>query len=172
MPGGGNYPYMSSSQWNSAPFNQHEYPDEEFDVTISQTLSKDTTVWTNDYILEDDGEGYRSYDTSETRWTEVYRKTKLTPLDIINACKTLAQHLLQLGTTYIGPLHMDALIEECEGWVEDDYEVNYQAMTITEDEVRKDFQRFIRQEAMRANTTQDVIMGILNLPFDSETLKP
>ena len=172
MPGGGNYPYMSSSQWNSAPFNQHEYPDEEFDVTISQTLSKDTTVWTNDYILEDDGEGYRSYDTSETRWTEVYRKTKLTPLDIINACKTLAQHLLQLGTTYIGPLHMDALIEECEGWVEDDYEVNYQAMTITEDEVRKDFQRFIRQEAMRANTTQDVIMGILNLPFDSKTLKP
>ena len=45
-------------------------------------------------------------------------------------------------------------------------------MTITEDEVRMDFQRFIRQEAMRANTTQDVIMGILNLPFDSETLKP
>lgn len=125
MPGGGNYPYMSSSQWNSAPFNDPIIPEQEFDVTVSQTLSKDTTVWTNDYILEDDGEGYRSYDTSETRWTEVYRETKLTPLDIINACKTLAQHLLQLGTTYIGPLHMDALIEECEGWVEDDYEVNY-----------------------------------------------
>lgn len=45
-------------------------------------------------------------------------------------------------------------------------------MTITEDEVRKDFQRFIRQEAMRANTTQDVIMGILNLPLGLETLKP
>lgn len=45
-------------------------------------------------------------------------------------------------------------------------------MTITEEEVRKDFQRFIRQEAMRANTTQDVIMGILNLPLGLETLKP
>ena len=45
-------------------------------------------------------------------------------------------------------------------------------MTITEDEVRKDFQRFIRQEAMRANTTQDVIIGILNLPLGLETLKP
>lgn len=45
-------------------------------------------------------------------------------------------------------------------------------MTITEEEVRMDFQRFIRQEAMRANTTQDVIMGILNLPLGLETLKP
>lgn len=45
-------------------------------------------------------------------------------------------------------------------------------MSITEEEVRKDFQRFIRQEAMRANTTQDVIMGILNLPLGLETLKP
>lgn len=44
-------------------------------------------------------------------------------------------------------------------------------MSITEEEVRKDFQRFIRQEAMRANTTQDVIMGILNLPLGLETLK-
>lgn len=45
-------------------------------------------------------------------------------------------------------------------------------MSITEEEIRKDFQRFIRQEAMRANTTQDVIMGILNLPLGLETLKP
>lgn len=45
-------------------------------------------------------------------------------------------------------------------------------MSITEEEIRKDFQRFIRQEAMRANTTQDVIMGILNLPLELETLKP
>ena len=52
-------------------------------------------------------------------------------------------------------------------------------MSITEDEVRMDFQRFIRQEAMsirqeamRANTTQDVIIGILNLPLELEALKP
>ena len=45
-------------------------------------------------------------------------------------------------------------------------------MSITEEEVRMDFQRFIRQEAMRANTTQDVIIGILNLPLELEALKP
>ena len=33
-------------------------------------------------------------------------------------------------------------------------------MTITEDEVKKDFERFIRHEAMQANTTQDEILRI------------
>ena len=39
-------------------------------------------------------------------------------------------------------------------------------MTITDKEVREDFQRFIRQEAMRANCSQEKIMGILNLPLE------
>ena len=34
-------------------------------------------------------------------------------------------------------------------------------MTLTEEEIREDFQRFIRHEAMRANTTQDVITKII-----------
>ena len=33
-------------------------------------------------------------------------------------------------------------------------------MAITEDEIKKDFERFIRHEAMRANTTQDEILRI------------
>ena len=33
-------------------------------------------------------------------------------------------------------------------------------MTITEEEIKKDFERFVRHEAMRANTTQDEILRI------------
>ena len=35
-------------------------------------------------------------------------------------------------------------------------------MTITEEEVKEDFARFIRHEAMRANCTQDEIISIIN----------
>lgn len=35
-------------------------------------------------------------------------------------------------------------------------------MTITEEEVKEDFARFIRHEAMRANTTQDEILNIIS----------
>lgn len=35
-------------------------------------------------------------------------------------------------------------------------------MTLSEKEIFGDFQRFIRHEAMRANTTQDEILNIIN----------
>ena len=35
-------------------------------------------------------------------------------------------------------------------------------MTISEDEIKKDYLRFIRHEAMRANTTQDEILNIIS----------
>jgi hypothetical protein len=44
------------------------------------------------------------------------------------------------------------------GWIK-----NKIHMTITEKEIREDFARFIRHEAMRANATQTEIMQILNL---------
>lgn len=36
-------------------------------------------------------------------------------------------------------------------------------MTISEEEIRKDFERFIRHEAMRANCTQKEIIEILEI---------
>ena len=35
-------------------------------------------------------------------------------------------------------------------------------MTITEEEVKEDFARFIRHEAMRANCSQNEIINIIN----------
>ena len=42
-------------------------------------------------------------------------------------------------------------------------EQNINRMTISEDEINEDFKRFIRHEAMRANTTQEEIKEILGL---------
>ena len=38
-------------------------------------------------------------------------------------------------------------------------------MTITEKEIREDFERFIRHEAMRANITQEEVIEIIGLMF-------
>ena len=42
-----------------------------------------------------------------------------------------------------------------------------EAMTISEKEIREDFRRFIRHEAMRANCSQDEIINIINLNKES-----
>ena len=119
----GYYP-MGAEFDASAPYNEVAIPEREFEVTCSQTLSKSTSIWTDNYTPEyDDENGHAYADTFDTNWREVYKDVAMTPLDIINACETLAKYLLEQGTTSIGPLHMKELIKECEGWNDDDYEV-------------------------------------------------
>ena len=44
-----NYPPMSQSEWDNAPWNQEENEEREVEVTISVTLSKTVKVYTKDY---------------------------------------------------------------------------------------------------------------------------
>lgn len=116
----GYYPPGAEFDTN-APYNQHENPEEEFEVTISQTLSKTVTVFTSNYNLEVDcdEEGcYRNCDTSDTPWKEVYEEDYHTPLQLIGFLKRLLE-----GNEHISDSLKKQLIEECEGWCEDDYEI-------------------------------------------------
>ena len=67
-----NYNYPVGADNKDAPWNKEEAPIKEFDVFISQTLSKSTTVSTNNYIYNvekgEDGEVEEDVDTSETNW--------------------------------------------------------------------------------------------------------
>ena len=91
-----NYPAMSQSQWDSAPFNEPDVPEKEFDVTISQTLSKSTSIYTQDYQPEYDEENGHVYaDTSQTDWKKAYNDAAMTPLDIIQSAEKIAKALLE-----------------------------------------------------------------------------
>ena len=140
-----NYPAMSQSQWDSAPFNEPDVPEEEFNVTCSQSLSKSTTVWTDNYIpgasgadYEPDGEGgycavgwHDDPDTSDTNWMEEYHDNDhYTPIQLIELFKETLKNQLESweGTedTNAGRSQIKRikhLIEECDGWTEDDVEV-------------------------------------------------
>jgi hypothetical protein len=102
----------------NAPYNQVENPEEEFEVTISQTLSKTVTVFTSNYNLEvdcDEGGCYRNCDTSDTDWKEVYAEDYHTPLQLIGFLKRLLK-----GDEPISDSLKKHLIEECDNWCEDE----------------------------------------------------
>lgn len=102
----------------NAPYNQHENPEEEFEITVSQTLSKAVTVFTSNYNLEVDcdEEGcYRNCDTSDTPWKEVYEEDYHTPLQLIGFLKRLLE-----GNEPISDSLKKQLIEECDNWCEDE----------------------------------------------------
>ena len=141
-----NYPAMSQSQWDSAPFNEVDTPDKDFGVTCVQTLSKTVTVTTNNYIpgasgvdYESDGEGgycasgwQDPDDTSDTNWKEAYRLNGyMTPMQLLEVLKGyLEQDLQNVEEIAIKrnqnkeflERKLKFLIGECEDWTVDEEE--------------------------------------------------
>ena len=50
-----NYPPMSQSEWDNAPWNQIDNPKKEIEVTVSVTLSKTVKIKVSDYEIADSG---------------------------------------------------------------------------------------------------------------------
>lgn len=91
-----NYHYAPGSDTPDAPWNQVENPEEEFNVTIIETLSKDVTIFTTNYNLEvdcDEDGCYRNCDTSDTDWKDEYKKQGCTAIETIIAVKTYLEEV-------------------------------------------------------------------------------
>lgn len=52
-----NYPIMSQSEWDNAPWNEEENDEIEVEVTVSVTLSKTFKIKTKNYTYYKDSEG-------------------------------------------------------------------------------------------------------------------
>lgn len=104
-----NYPPMSQSEWDNAPWNEKEVPEKPFNIYASQSLSKDTWVTTKDY-----GE--------DINFEKAYKEEHMTPLQLINEFKALlTKHLPDPIVNLKEYRRWKHLIAECEGWEEDDF---------------------------------------------------
>ena len=120
--------YPPGSEFDpGAPWNEQEVPERQFDVCISQTLSKSTSVTTNDYapkVDEDEDGFYESADASDTDWKKTYKNEHLTPLQLIGEFKDfLTKHLPDPIIDVKGFQRVKYLIDECEDWTEDETEI-------------------------------------------------
>jgi hypothetical protein len=119
-----NYHYPAGADNEMAPWNEPVIPEKEFDVLVSQTLSRDTSIYTNDYCPEFDEEtGHTDANTECTDWKKAYSNAAMTPLEIIGAAEKIAKALLEQGQTRVGGVYLKSLVSDCEGWNEDELEV-------------------------------------------------
>ena len=131
-----NYDYPSGADTPDAPWNEVDVPEQDFNVTCSQTLSKTVTVTTNNYIPGASGVDYESDedggyavswhdpdDTSNTDWANEYHDNDYhTPLQLIQLLKQVLETDLQHGIVFKSPKFTQDLINECADWQEDETE--------------------------------------------------
>ena len=98
-----NYPPMTQSQWDEAPFNEVDPPKKEVTVCFSQSLSKSVN------ILADYDDYYEDF--IDLKYD--YNKQHLTPLEIIEEFKKA----LEKGEI---PKNKQYWIDECKGWINDE----------------------------------------------------
>lgn len=118
--------YYPAGAYNdpNAPYNEVVVPDKTFDVLISQTLSKNTDVTTNDYTPIFDEECGPYVDTEYTDFENAYMEEHMTPLQLIEKFKEfLTKHLPDPVVDLAEHKRWKKLISECENWVEDEIEI-------------------------------------------------
>lgn len=132
-----NYNYPAGSDTPDAPWNEPTTPDMDFEVTCSQTLSRTVTVTTNNYVPGASGVDYEPNDeggydacgyqdladTSDTNWADEYHSNGYyTPLQLIQLLGEVLKNDLEHGIVFKNPKFTQNLINECEGWAEDETE--------------------------------------------------
>ena len=120
----GGYP-IGAEHDSSAPYNQKDTSVKEFDVIISQTLSKSTTVYTNDYKeeVDEDEEGKRLVtNTSDTNWLEAYKENHLTLPNLLKNVREILKDNLR-KSKWDEKKNLKFYIDELSNWVEDEIEV-------------------------------------------------
>lgn len=132
-----NFIYSAGADTPSAPWNQSDLEEKEFDVTCSQTLSKTSTVFTSNYTpgaveaeREWDEDGYHTVyvrdpdDTSNVIWSEEWHDNDhYTPLQLIELFqKYLLDEVNGSCTVNKNNTYLNHLISECNNWTEDETE--------------------------------------------------
>ena len=121
--------YPMGAQYNSmAPYNEYENMEREFALTISQTLSKDVIASSRNYVSEVEMDEDGMYDEylveSETDFHRIFKDSGLhTPLQLIAILRDKLQEELDAADPNVGHNDLVSLIAECNGWIEDDFEV-------------------------------------------------
>lgn len=115
-----NYPTMSQSEWEDAPWNKEENKPRKIQVTVSITLSKTVEVEVTDYNTEKDydeeGHPITNYDYSECNLEQAVKDQITLPNEAYNEL----HHAVFLTEDY----KARQSLEDLKDWYEDDFTVN------------------------------------------------
>ncbi len=114
-----NYGYPMGADTPSAPWNQVEIPEREFDVVGVFTLTGTAKISSSNYMCDESPDG--SYiDTSDIDWREEYTSQAYTPIELINKYKEELLEKKKTLTKHSEIAEVEGLIRACESYEQED----------------------------------------------------
>ena len=122
-----NYPPGAAND-PRAPYN--ERPMEEVEVTVKTSLIKETVVeasgghWVRETEIEPDGtrSTVSFYETDEDL-KETFLNAHRSAIQIIRDCEKIANALLLNGKRFFAGIYLPTLIDDCDDWEEENFEI-------------------------------------------------
>ena len=130
-----NYNYPLGANTPDAPYNKSDQKPVQVKVTISQSLSRSTTIEVTDYIAKEyadaeyDEDGYLNitggikYDFSDSNLLEAYKIDNWTIPELLNELKNYIQQDLDKGCSKSKESYLKHMIASCEDWELDEEEI-------------------------------------------------
>ena len=119
-----NYPRMSQSEWDNAPFNeQAQQKEKAFPCHVSVTLERNVNVPTTQYLesyeRDEDGECVQDIDTENVDFESEYKENCFTIPDMLQELKGYVEHDLSVSGKHTSKgKYLSRLLEACQGWME------------------------------------------------------
>jgi len=114
-----NYPPMSQSEWDNAPFNEPIIPERDFDIDVEFVMSKTVTVTTNDYAPEyDEEDGHTYANTDDTNWENAYDQSgHCTIPELLDELKGFIEKEIPRVAANSGRgRELQRMLESCQDW--------------------------------------------------------
>ena len=119
-----NYPPGAAND-PRAPYN--ERPLEEIDVTVKTSLIKETVIetseghWVQETEIEPDGtRSHVSFFEPDVDLKETFLNAHRSAIQIIRDCEKICKALLADGNRFFASIYIPTLIDDCEGWEEEE----------------------------------------------------
>jgi hypothetical protein len=114
-----NYPHMSQSEWDNAPWNEPVIPEQDFEVDVEYVLQKKAVkVTTDDYSPEFDEEtGHVDANTEDTDWENAYENSHYTIPELLSELESyIKQDLERYKGSATKERQLKEMLEDCQGW--------------------------------------------------------
>ena len=103
----------------------------EFEVTVRQTLTKTTSVFTEavhecverDYDATAGGYAYTPFAEPDCDLKELFAEQQRSALEIIRCCERICKQLLNEGRRSCAKVDLAELLDACAGWEEEEFNV-------------------------------------------------